>query len=47
MRYTTGLILALLALFLLLVFLADFIGCYNMLSGSSSWCEPVIGLFGV
>lgn len=27
--------------------LGSFIGCYNMVSGSDDWCEPVIAFLGL
>jgi len=31
----------------MLYVMGDFLGCYNMLGGSSTWCEPIIALLGL
>jgi hypothetical protein len=38
-------ILSLYAMFLLLYITGEFLGCYAMISGFSSWCEPILTLF--
>lgn len=38
--------IALALLFVILFTLGSFIGCYNMIGGSSAWCEPIVAKMG-
>jgi hypothetical protein len=42
MNYTTKLLIFLISLMIGLWVTQSFIGCYNMLGGSSDWCERLL-----
>ena len=46
-RYRRRLLAIMIAISVIFFLLGDFIGCYNMVGGSSDWCEPVIQKFGL
>jgi hypothetical protein len=46
-RSQIRLIMGLIALMVFLYVAQDFIGCANMLSGSSTWCEPIVARLGL
>jgi len=46
-RAQRRLIIGLIALMVFLYIAQDFIGCANMMSGSSDWCEPMVSKLGL
>ncbi len=47
MQYRTKLIIFLIGLIVILMITQSLIGCVNMLSGSSDWCEPILNYLNI
>lgn len=44
--YRMKVVIGMISLFVALYVAGDFIGCFNMVGGSATWCEPIVAFMG-